>query len=107
MPLLCGVLIVAAPVFRVLSVEHGGYSGVVLMPCRADALLLGVLCALLLRSERGRRAVDGARPLLYGVAAVLTAGLAVLCFSKTQRFEGGPYVSSFSPCSTPPFSSSP
>ena len=55
---LCWVLamvVVGAPVLRTLILfkfEHGRFADYVLMPCRADALCLGVLSALLVRNRR-------------------------------------------------------
>jgi peptidoglycan/LPS O-acetylase OafA/YrhL len=72
----------AAPIFRVaigLLWHHNWVSRFVLMPCRADALLLGVLVALSLRDERWRakiqknsRAVSIALPILFLGAVALT-----------------------------------
>lgn len=51
-----GALVCAAPLLRSVlfyAYEHGPYATCWLMPCRLDALGLGVLGALLLRSEKG------------------------------------------------------
>jgi peptidoglycan/LPS O-acetylase OafA/YrhL len=51
------LLIGLAPLLRIALqnsafLTHGGFAGYVLMPCRADALLLGALCAYGCRQER-------------------------------------------------------
>ncbi len=50
------LLVAFAPVFRLyLYLQHPSVFAYVLLPCRADALLLGVLGAYLVRQERWRR----------------------------------------------------
>jgi peptidoglycan/LPS O-acetylase OafA/YrhL len=93
LPFVFGALVLAAPVFRVISDSRDGFGALVLMPCRADALLLGVLCAWLMRREGGRRAIAGCRRVLYGSLAALGAVLAVLCF-QPFLFERRPYFAS-------------
>jgi peptidoglycan/LPS O-acetylase OafA/YrhL len=93
LPFVLGGLILAAPVFRVISDSRDGFGAMVLMPCRADSLLLGVLCAWLLRREGGRRAAAGCRWALYGFLAALAAVLGVLCF-QPFLFERSPSFAS-------------
>lgn len=93
LPYAFGTLILAAPVFRILSGLRGGYGALVLMPCRADALLLGVLCAWLLRRDGVRQAVVAVRGALYGILGGLAAVLAVLCW-QPFRFERSPWLAS-------------
>ena len=93
LPFAFGALILAAPVFRILSGLRGGYGALVLMPCRADALLLGVLCAWLLRRDGVRQTVAAARGALYGVLGGVAALLAVLCW-QPFRFERSPWLAS-------------
>jgi hypothetical protein len=50
------------------------------MPCRADALCLGVLASLLVRSTRGWNFLSRKRNVLYGIAAVLFAGIAFMTY---------------------------
>jgi peptidoglycan/LPS O-acetylase OafA/YrhL len=74
--------IAAAPVVRLFffrSSPHGWLTSYVLLPCRADALLFGVLCALLLRSRAWSNRIASSSywfpGLLLGlivVAAILT-----------------------------------
>lgn len=55
-----------------------GFAGYLLMPARADALLLGVLGAWLVRHEPTRRWLSANIRLLYAALAVLFLGTAVL-----------------------------
>ncbi len=82
----------AAPLWRVLAGPAGYFDTIVLTHCRADSLLLGVLCAWALRQERWRRAIQGSRPLLYGILAVFLAGLGGLCLFRHYGFEGSPFM---------------
>jgi peptidoglycan/LPS O-acetylase OafA/YrhL len=50
------------------------------MPCRADALCLGVLASLLVRSTRGWNLLFRKRKVLYGVATVLFAGIVFMTY---------------------------
>lgn len=71
--------IVAAPVLRTALYMRWPdhiYSWVVLMPCRADALLVGVLAAFGVRDSRVRSALTNNRSLLEAALAVLGAGFA-------------------------------
>jgi peptidoglycan/LPS O-acetylase OafA/YrhL len=73
-------LIVASALLRVILIRftpNGAFSSYVLMPCRADALGMGVLCALLVREERGRSFLNRHRRNLYVMAATMFAG--ILC----------------------------
>jgi peptidoglycan/LPS O-acetylase OafA/YrhL len=48
-------VVFAAAILRAILLAHfpnGGFASYVLMPCRADALALGVLCAILVRKPR-------------------------------------------------------
>src|SRR5712692_10605079 len=58
LPLVLMTLIVAAPILRIILIARYGAQGYlpgyVLTPCRADALLLGVLCAYVMRHEELR-----------------------------------------------------
>jgi peptidoglycan/LPS O-acetylase OafA/YrhL len=91
LPFACAVLILAAPVFRLAGDLHGIYGGFVIMPCRADSLLLGVLCAILLRRQGVRGFIIHARPGLYGILAALSSGVVASCF-LSHRFEQRSYV---------------
>ncbi len=84
--LLAAVLIsvvIAVPFLRLLlrsSLQHGDFACYVLMPCRADALCLGVLAALLVRSKRGWRLLLANKSTLYGLTAVLFAGVVLMTY---------------------------
>jgi peptidoglycan/LPS O-acetylase OafA/YrhL len=77
--LVAGILL--APVLRIalhaLWPNHG-YSWHVMMPCRADSLLLGVLGAVALRDERSRNWLSSRQGLFRILAPVLLVGLAFL-----------------------------
>jgi peptidoglycan/LPS O-acetylase OafA/YrhL len=69
---------IAAPVLRIalrLKFPHQYLAQYVLMPCRADALLLGVLCAVLVRKESGWKFVTSRRRILWWAFAALVPGL--------------------------------
>ena len=51
-------LIFLAPLLRILFFlhhAHGGIAAYVLMPCRADSLLMGTLCAYLIRQQNFKK----------------------------------------------------
>jgi peptidoglycan/LPS O-acetylase OafA/YrhL len=71
-------VVAAAPLLRIWllhDLRHGDLACYVLMPCRADALCLGVLAALLVRNKRGWNLLLTNRTALYGITAVLLAGV--------------------------------
>jgi len=73
--------VVAAPVLRTLAYALWPthvHTWVVMMPCRADALLLGVLGAMALRDPGWRAALEKNRRALVGILGVLAMGCAVL-----------------------------
>jgi peptidoglycan/LPS O-acetylase OafA/YrhL len=81
LPWMLAGCIVAAPVIRLAFLEfhtHQGYPAHVLMPGRADALMLGVLAAWALRHAPVRRVLSEGRGGLYAVFALLLAGLGLL-----------------------------
>jgi peptidoglycan/LPS O-acetylase OafA/YrhL len=83
------LVVVAAPILRTLLfflVPHGDFAAYVLMPCRADALCLGVLSAILARDERDWKTLVSNR-VLYMVAAILFLVLAWLCFRLSDPFS--------------------
>ncbi|HEV7509047.1 MAG TPA: acyltransferase [Thermoanaerobaculia bacterium] len=81
-----------ALVWRVLAGPSGYFAALVLTPCRADSLMLGVLCAWALRQERWRRLIRGSRRALYGILVVFLPVLAGLCLFRHYGFEGSPYL---------------
>ncbi len=69
------------PMFRVFlfyRLAHGSTADYVLMPCRADALLLGVLAAILLRDAKWKAKIGGSDTFFYWVLAILLGGIVVL-----------------------------
>lgn len=71
------VVIVAAPLFRIgahLAFRNGSLAALVLMPCRADALCLGVLCALAFRTPALWQLVNAKRAVILWA----TGGMATL-----------------------------
>jgi len=75
--LLC-IVILFAPVFRTLLrlfMAHGEVGTFVLMPSRADALMLGVAAALFVRTGNGLQALVTKKRLLYLVQVVLLCGM--------------------------------
>lgn len=81
-------VIIGAPVLRtwmLLSFEHGRFAAYVLMPCRADALCLGVLMALLVREPRAWGWMVANKIWLRSIAAALFAGLAGLALQNYDQ----------------------
>jgi peptidoglycan/LPS O-acetylase OafA/YrhL len=88
--------IVAAPLLRYILfrvVPYPEFATCVLMPCRADALMLGVLCAWLIRQESlQRRLITHAR-WLYLPIGLLAGALAVMAlFPTPERFAVWGYL---------------
>src|SRR5919199_252739 len=85
LPYLLVGLILAAPLLRAFLYNfhpHGDLAFYVLMPCRADSLLLGVLCAYVIRDERFLNLLRTYTRVLYGALAVLlAAGVALMMLS--------------------------
>src|ERR671932_254247 len=86
LPYLLVGLILSAPLLRVFLYgfhPHGDLAFYVLMPCRADALLLGVLGAYVIRNERCLNLLRTHTKALYGLLALLlAAGVALTVLSK-------------------------
>jgi peptidoglycan/LPS O-acetylase OafA/YrhL len=86
LPYLLALIALAAPVCRALFrlfYVHGDVAAYVLMPCRADALMLGVGAALVMRSEAGRQFLLDHRRLLYAALTVLLCGMAYMAIKGT------------------------
>jgi peptidoglycan/LPS O-acetylase OafA/YrhL len=77
-----GACVVAPPLLRLclnLKLPHGPIASYVLMPCRADALGLGVAAALIARSPKLWKMVVRCRKVLYvALCAAMVAVLALL-----------------------------
>jgi peptidoglycan/LPS O-acetylase OafA/YrhL len=94
LPYVLGAGILAAPLLRIAlivwrpSAEAPLY---VLLPCRMDALLLGVLAAYLFRKPGFTQSMYARRKTLWAIFAVLVAGLAY--FATTPNFFSIPMAS--------------
>jgi len=86
-------VVAGAPLLRTilyLGFRNGRFADYVLMPCRADALSLGVLVALLVRTPRWWRLVLQKRQILRRSAWTLLAGVVVLTLRGSS--SSGPMV---------------
>lgn len=82
--------IISAPLLRVafsLSHPHGAFAAYVLMPCRADALLLGTLCAWLVRNTPQTLARNTS--VLYVLFVILLLGTALIAIRGNPLFSVG------------------
>ena len=78
LPYVLAALIVAAPVIRTflrLFYGNGDLGAYILLPCRADALLLGVSAALLMRNNKARQFLETHKRLLYATLLLLACGM--------------------------------
>ena len=85
LPYLLGGAILSAPALRLflnLSYSHGKIASFTLMPCRADALLLGVAVALLVRRPSLWESVKTQRARIVSGWIVLLAGLPLFILFK-------------------------
>jgi peptidoglycan/LPS O-acetylase OafA/YrhL len=76
-----GVVVLTSPLIRLLVrhfIPHGPWLAYRLMPCRADALAMGMIAAMLWRSDDFRRWLASHRGVMQGVFTVLLAGFAFL-----------------------------
>ena len=81
LPPVLAILILCAPLFRLYLYLHDFHASAAtyqLLPCRADALLMGVACAFGLRQERLRRWLQNNQGWLRAALAVLLAGVGYL-----------------------------
>jgi peptidoglycan/LPS O-acetylase OafA/YrhL len=90
LPHLLGGLIVLAPILRLLTIRHVGSTVAlfVLLPYRMDALLLGVLCAYLLRQESVRQYLQRSQ-VVNRLFWVLLAGAFFMTFTQPQTLDLG------------------
>jgi peptidoglycan/LPS O-acetylase OafA/YrhL len=90
LPYLLIVLIIAAPVVRlILFIQQTGFASVVLMPDRMDALLIGVLCNYGMRQERFVNYCRTHLSHFYMALFVLAAGIVVLLFLSPASLSVG------------------
>jgi peptidoglycan/LPS O-acetylase OafA/YrhL len=83
-------VVAGAPLLRMLLrrvLVHGDYACYVLMPCRADALCMGVLSAMLVRSERGWNLLREKQNVLLTVTAALFAGIVFMTYQQYGQFS--------------------
>lgn len=82
-------LIVLVPIFRTfLFLFHPDIFIYPLLPCRADALLLGVLCTCLVRDPRWRHRFENNRKTLYFVFVILFFGAICLAVFANRIVRG-------------------
>ena len=85
------MIVVAAPALRYLLQDRGresaGYFCYVLMPCRADALALGVLSAILVRSKRAWIVLRTRRHGLLAISSVLFLGMIYMTCRGYHPYE--------------------
>jgi peptidoglycan/LPS O-acetylase OafA/YrhL len=94
LPYVLGAIILAAPLLRALlrlNFAHGEFGTYVLMPCRADALMLGVAAALLVRNKDGWERLLKHKRFLYVIQAVLFCGMAWMAI-KNPTAIGQPNI---------------
>jgi peptidoglycan/LPS O-acetylase OafA/YrhL len=91
LPYLLGGAILGAPLLRLLlnlSYSHGRIASLTLMPCRADALLLGVAVAMLVRRRSLWESLKTQRVRLVSAWFVLLAGLPLfILFKESDPLE--------------------
>lgn len=83
-------IVFGAPLLRAVLphvIAHGDFGTYVLMPCRADALAMGVLGALAIRHAKFRDLITKSVWLLYLLGALTLAGIALLTISNTSQYE--------------------
>jgi peptidoglycan/LPS O-acetylase OafA/YrhL len=98
LPYMLALAILAAPLIRIafyLWHPNGAFPGYVLMPARADSLLLGVLAAFLLRKEGVRRSLAANVAGLNALFLLLFAGAAVLALRGPGVGPGATYEMSY------------
>lgn len=86
-----GSVIVAAPILRFFldfNVPFGHVASFCLMPCRADALLLGVVAAKLVRHKTAWESLKSHRRLLVSAWIILLAGLSAFVVLKQTDHLG-------------------
>jgi peptidoglycan/LPS O-acetylase OafA/YrhL len=89
--LLLVCVVVTAPVLRLVmyyTLENGEFAAYVLTPCRADALCLGVLLSLLVRTPSAWAVVVSKRTILWWVVVGIFGTMALLEYHKLIPFSG-------------------
>ena len=83
------VLTIGAPLLRMILMQyyaHGAIACYVLMPCRADALGLGVLSAMLVRMPEVYERLVRRRKLIYGMSFLLGGAVFLIAFTGYESF---------------------
>ena len=96
LPYVLGGAILSAPLLRIflnVAYSHGKDASFNLMPCRADALLLGVAAALLVRSPELWESLKSQRRRLVSVWIVLFAALPLFILLKATNPVGSLWMS--------------
>ncbi|HEX8650015.1 MAG TPA: acyltransferase [Pyrinomonadaceae bacterium] len=81
LPYVLAAIILIAPLIRALlyfKLPHGYLAAYILMPCRADSLMLGVVSALLVRSRAGWAFLVAQKRLLSLILTLLSLGMVML-----------------------------
>jgi peptidoglycan/LPS O-acetylase OafA/YrhL len=90
LPLALLVTIAAAPLLRIYlrhALLHGDFASYVLMPCRADALCIGILAAWLVRQPGFWNALCRQRALLLSAIGILFAGVAFMTYEGYDQLS--------------------
>jgi peptidoglycan/LPS O-acetylase OafA/YrhL len=83
-------VIAAAPLLRSLLphvLAHGGFGCYILMPCRADALCMGVLAALLVRTKSAREWVIAHQWVTRLTIAITFVGIVFLTYAAPYQYS--------------------
>jgi peptidoglycan/LPS O-acetylase OafA/YrhL len=81
-------IVIGAPLLRQFlfsRVRDGAFACYILTPCRADALCLGVLCALLVRNSRGWNWLQTQTKTLHWLIGILFAGVIFMTFRHYEQ----------------------
>lgn len=92
LPYVLGAIILAAPILRFIlrvSFANGDIGAFVLMPCRADSLMLGVAAALLVRHRKGRAFLGNHKRWLYTALIVLSCGMLWMASKSIRVADSG------------------
>ncbi len=92
LPYLLGGLILCAPLLRLMFFywhPNAGLATYILMPCRADTLLLGVMGAYMIRKQKIRHILEQQTAWLYALLMILLLGIAVLMIQDQMLISLG------------------
>jgi len=80
LPAAFAVMAAVGPALRFAMGQRGEVPRFTIMPCRLDALMIGVLCAWFVRNAAGRRWLTSHRRFLYVAFALLIGGKLLIYF---------------------------